>query len=103
MGRDSAIIRPIRAADLEPVREPTRHGGTGLTNLPPDREGKLRVRGFAVRAGGDRTASEALFTLSDDTARAASFGYAALGLAADDDEVRWVTDPDRSKLWAPRL
>ena len=77
MGRDSAIIRPIRAADLEPVLELTRRGGTGLTDLPPDRD--------AIQA------------------RAASFGYAALGLGADDDEVRWVTDPVRAKPWTPRL
>ena len=70
------------------------------------RQGKLRVRGFVVRAGGDSAASAALialFTMSNDTARAASFGYAALGFGADDDEVRWVTDPVRAKPWTPRL
>lgn len=69
-------------------------------------QGKLRVRGFVVRAGGDSNTSAALialFTMSNDTARAASFGYAALGLGADDGDVRWVTDPVHSKPWTPRL
>jgi arginine N-succinyltransferase len=54
----SAIIRPVQGDDLEAVLELTRRGGTGLTNLPPDRDTiKRRIEG----------AEEALF---DQQARA---------------------------------
>lgn len=69
-------------------------------------EGHLRVRVFVVRAAGNSTASAALialFTLSNQTSRAASFGYAALGLGTGEDSVRWITDPVRTKPWTPRL
>lgn len=56
MGRDSAIIRPIRAADLEPVLELTRRGGTGLTNLPPDRDAIQAKISSAERALSDQQA-----------------------------------------------
>lgn len=56
MGRDSAIIRPIRAADLEPVLELVRRGGTGLTNLPPDRDAIQSRIASAERALSDQQA-----------------------------------------------
>lgn len=34
----NALIRPVQARDLEAVLDLTRRGGTGLTNLPPDRD-----------------------------------------------------------------
>lgn len=37
MEGDSTIIRPVRQSDLDAVLDLTRRGGTGLTNLPPDR------------------------------------------------------------------
>ena len=42
MEGDIAIIRPVQSADLDAVLELTRRGGTGLTNLPPDREAIAR-------------------------------------------------------------
>jgi arginine N-succinyltransferase len=60
MAGEDAIIRPVRATDLEAVLELTRRGGTGLTNLPPDRDTIQRRIASAeqaledeqVRAGG---------------------------------------------------
>jgi arginine N-succinyltransferase len=37
MEGDRTIIRPVRLEDLDAVLDLTRRGGTGLTNLPPDR------------------------------------------------------------------
>jgi arginine N-succinyltransferase len=50
MTREHAIIRPVREADLDAVLELTRRGGTGLTNLPPDRDTIERRITCAVRA-----------------------------------------------------
>ncbi len=52
----SAIIRPVRGDDLDAVLELTRRGGTGLTNLPPDRNAiKRRIEG-AEKALSDQQA-----------------------------------------------
>ncbi len=37
MGSDIPVMRPARAADLDAVLELVAHGGSGMTNLPPDR------------------------------------------------------------------
>jgi arginine N-succinyltransferase len=50
MGGTSAIVRTVCAADLEPVLELTRRGGSGLTNLPPDRGTIARRIALAERA-----------------------------------------------------
>jgi arginine N-succinyltransferase len=56
MDRGSAIIRPVRGADLEPVLELTRRGGAGLTNLPPDRDAITRRIAAAETALVDQQA-----------------------------------------------
>jgi len=56
MSRESAIIRPVTAADLEPVLELARRGGSGLTNLPPDRETIRRRIDSAEQALSDQQA-----------------------------------------------
>ena len=43
MARDIPVVRPVRAADLGAVLQLVARGGSGLTNLPPDRE-TLRAR-----------------------------------------------------------
>ncbi len=58
MEEASAIIRPVRSADLDAVLALTRRGGTGLTNLPPDREAL------------ERRISAAEEAIVDDAARA---------------------------------
>jgi arginine N-succinyltransferase len=50
MSGEHAIIRPVREADLDAVLELTRRGGTGLTNLPPDRDTIERRIRCAVQA-----------------------------------------------------
>ncbi len=50
MSRESALIRPVGTADLEAVLDLTRRGGSGLTNLPPDRETIRRRIDSAERA-----------------------------------------------------
>src|SRR5688500_959651 len=50
------IIRPVREADLESVLELAHRGGTGLTNLPPDRGTIERKIASAVRALEDEAA-----------------------------------------------
>jgi arginine N-succinyltransferase len=37
VGAQHALVRPVRLTDLDAILELTRRGGTGLTNLPPDR------------------------------------------------------------------
>lgn len=59
MRADSAIIRPVRAADLEAVLELTRRGGSGLTNLPPDRDTIERRIASAEQAIDDEQARAA--------------------------------------------
>jgi hypothetical protein len=70
------------------------------------REGKLRVRGFVVRAFGSPRASAALlslFTLGNETQRKASFSYAAIGLGPTDDDIRYVRDLLQPRSWSPRI
>lgn len=56
MAGESAIIRPVRADDLNAVLELTRRGGTGLTNLPPDRDTLERKIAAAEQALSDQQA-----------------------------------------------
>src|SRR5688572_9055254 len=56
MEGDSAIIRPVRQTDLDAVLELTQRGGTGLTNLPPDRDALERRIAAAERAVLDERA-----------------------------------------------
>lgn len=69
------------------------------------RKGKLRVRGYVIRAFGDTKASAALlslFTLSNDARRAASFSYAAMGVRSNG-EVVVAYDQAEPRDWTPRL
>lgn len=69
------------------------------------RSGKLRVRGFIVRAFGDERGSVALlsmFTLGNESRRSASFDYAVIGIQADG-EVRTICAHSEPKDWTPRL
>jgi hypothetical protein len=69
-------------------------------------EGKLRVRGFVVRAFGSPEASAALlslFTLGNETQRSASFSYAAIGVGPTDDDTRYVRDLLQPRSWSPRF
>ena len=52
----SAIIRPVRRGDLDAVLDLTRRGGTGLTNLPPDRDALQRRIAAAELAMADQQA-----------------------------------------------
>jgi arginine N-succinyltransferase len=56
MAGENAIVRPVRAADLDAVLELTRRGGTGLTNLPPDRDTLERRIALAERSLEDQQA-----------------------------------------------
>jgi hypothetical protein len=69
-------------------------------------DGKLRVRGFVLRAFGDEQASAALvslFTLGNETRRSASFSYAVIALGPDVDDVRTIVDHPQPRDWNPRL
>jgi hypothetical protein len=69
------------------------------------KSGKLRVRGFVVRAFGDSEAATALlslFTMSNDTTRSASFSYAVIGIGPDGG-VRTFCDEVQARDWTPRL
>jgi hypothetical protein len=70
------------------------------------REGKLRVRGFVVRAFGSARSSAALlslFTLGNETQRSASFSYAVIGLGPTDEDIRYVRDLLQPRSWSPRF
>lgn len=70
------------------------------------RDGKLRVRGFVVRAFGGPQASAALlslFTLGNETRRSASFSYAVIGVGSDGGDVRMICDRPQPREWTPRL
>jgi arginine N-succinyltransferase len=56
MEGDSTIIRPVRQDDLDAVLDLTRRGGTGLTNLPPDRDALAHRIAAAERALVDEQA-----------------------------------------------
>jgi hypothetical protein len=69
-------------------------------------EGKLRVRGFVVRAFGGPQASAALislFTLDDEACRSASFSYAVIGVGPNIEEVQTVYDRSQPREWTPRF
>lgn len=68
--------------------------------------GKLRVRGFVVRAFGGPQASAtliSLYTLDNETRRSASFSYAAIGAGPRTDEAHVVYDPSQPRDWTPRF
>ena len=52
----TTIIRPVRSGDLDAVLDLTRRGGTGLTNLPPDRDALERRISAAELALTDQQA-----------------------------------------------
>ncbi|MGX7953305.1 arginine N-succinyltransferase [Tsuneonella sp. HG249] len=56
MEGDGSLIRPVSADDLDAVLELTRRGGTGLTNLPPDRDALERRIASAEQALSDQQA-----------------------------------------------
>ena len=67
--------------------------------------GKLRVRGFVLRAfGGSQGAAAliALFTMSNETRRSAAFSYAVIGVGPDGG-IRSVRDDLPVRDWRPRL
>jgi hypothetical protein len=69
-------------------------------------QGKLRVRGFVVRACGSAPASAALvalYTLSNEISRTASFSFAVLGAGPGGEIAHKAIDPARSRDWTPRL
>jgi arginine N-succinyltransferase len=55
---EHAIIRPVRAADLDAVLALTRRGGSGLTNLPPDPDTIERKIAAAEQALDEEAARE---------------------------------------------
>jgi hypothetical protein len=66
--------------------------------------GKLRVRGFVVRAFGDSAQSVALlslYSLSNEPTRSAAFSYAVV--AEHGDSRCAVSDTPPSRPWTPRL
>ena len=68
-------------------------------------EGRLRVRGFVVRAFGtpeSAAALIALFTMGNGPQRQAGFSYAALGLGVGG-RACTVFDPMPQREWTPRL
>jgi hypothetical protein len=70
------------------------------------REGKLRVRGFVVRAFGSAQSSAALlslFTLGNETQRSAAFSHAVIGVGPTDDDIRYVRDLLQPRSWSPRF
>lgn len=69
-------------------------------------KGKLRVRGFVVRAFGDTHASAALlslYTLGNEASRSASFSSAVIGVGSDPGDERFVIDRPQSRAWTSRL
>jgi hypothetical protein len=70
------------------------------------REGKLRVRGFVVRAFGGAPGSAALmslFELGNEPHRSAAFSYAVIGLGPEEGAPRVVRDRPRPRAWTPRF
>jgi hypothetical protein len=68
-------------------------------------QGKLRVRGFVIRACGGAHASAvliALYTLGNEISRTASFSFAVLGVGRGG-EIAKAIDPARLRAWTPRL
>ena len=58
MGDDIPVVRPVRAADLDAVLALVERGGSGLTNLPPDRDTLAQRIAAAERAIGSEAARE---------------------------------------------
>jgi arginine N-succinyltransferase len=56
MDGESAIVRPVGDSDLDAVLELCRRGGTGLTNLPPDRDTIAQRIASAEKALSDQQA-----------------------------------------------
>jgi hypothetical protein len=70
------------------------------------RTGALRSRAFLVRAFGNESATAALLavhTMSNETSRTASFGYAIVTFRAEDPSVRIISDHTRPRPWNPRF
>jgi len=69
-------------------------------------DGKLRVRGFVVRAFSDPQASAALlslYTLDNESSRSASFSYAVIGATSGSDDVCAVSERLEAREWTPRF
>jgi hypothetical protein len=70
------------------------------------RAGKLRVRGYVVRAFASPDGAAALLavhTLGNETRRSAGFAYAVIGLGSARDAVRVVSGENPPRDWTPRL
>ena len=68
-------------------------------------EGRLRVRGFIVRAFGDRSgcaALIALFTLGNETQRRAAFSHAVVAIGPEG-KTRMIPDKTEPRDWTPRF
>jgi hypothetical protein len=92
-GLDSAAVDGLLAASRELIE---RVRG----------EGKLRARGFLVRAFGDATASAALlsiYALGNETTRTAGFSFAVIGAGSGSEAVHIVREQHQSRPWMPRL
>lgn len=77
MRGEAAIVRPVRTDDLEAVLELTRRGGTGLTNLPPDRDALQRRIDAAEQALSDqqvRTDGAAIMLVAEIAGQIAATG-----------------------------
>ena len=69
-------------------------------------DGKLRVRGFIVRAFGGPQGGAALmslFTLDNEARRSASFSYSVVGVGADSGEAHAVHSHPQARDWTPRF
>ncbi|MEO6152759.1 MAG: hypothetical protein ABIT09_12640 [Croceibacterium sp.] len=70
------------------------------------RAGMLRVRAFVLRAFSASEGCAALlavFSLSNETSRSASFSYAIVGIAGSGDTVRLISEESPPSIWKPRL
>jgi arginine N-succinyltransferase len=86
MAGESAIIRPVRADDLEAVLELTRRGGTGLTNLPPDRgalERRILAAEQALTDQQARADGAAIMLVAEDGGSIAATGMIFARVGAD--------------------
>lgn len=86
MAGESVIIRPVRGEDLDAVLELTRRGGTGLTNLPPDREAIERRIDAAEQALSNeqaRTDGAAIMLVAELAGRIAATGMVFARVGAE--------------------
>jgi hypothetical protein len=70
------------------------------------RTGKLRVRGYVVRAFASPVGAAALIavhSLGNETQRSADLSYAVVGLGAGDEKARAVSGEEQPREWTPRL